>query len=548
MDESSSTNDRHWLDDRLRGVRGEDSGFTVVNSPLRPVVERGDPWKVDVRHHELKAFLEPLARSEDGVARVALLTDVEEDPVARVQTAVLMARRLAEQGRKVLLVDGDVRHVGLSRWLPDRDLDAEGLVDVLQYGASVPALRRSGPVEGVDVLAVGSYRPDDASLFEEDAVLRLMSQLRAEADVVIVLAPGWVTDERFHPLLVHADTVIVSIHLDRTLGPRLQELLQYLTGLNVPVAGLMTYAGPDAAERHVDDVFGAKAPAGARTDDVVPSGPVQEPLPTPPGGVEPVSSEPVSSEAVSSEAGQAEPAVEPLLSEPETRPRAIEPREEDDGGTSRVFRVAAVVSLVVILAFVGWWGLSSRTDDAIPDVPGRPPVEVAADRTDARESTPPEAITTDEAASTIADDELPTDDEQAATDPGDETAAADDGGAPQETAPVTAQPETAVDAPVNPADDGSGDDMEAALAQRPGGGGYALHVASFASQARAETDAEKLRQDEGWDPLVRAATVDGQEWYRVLVGRFAERADAMDARGFVGEIVDADWIGIIRVP
>lgn len=369
MEDSSGT-DRHWLDDRLQGVDSQDTGFTVVNSPLRPVVERGDPWKVDVRHHELKSFMEPLVDVGDGKARVAVMTDVEEDPVARVQTAVLLARRLAEKGRRVLMVDADVRHVGLSRWLPDRDLDAEGLVDVLQYGASVSALRRPGPVEGIEVLAVGSYRPDEATLFDEEALLRLVQQLRSEADVVLVLSPAWVTDERFHPLLVHGDSVVVSLHLDRTLGPRLQELLDYLSGLNVPVAGLMTYAGPDAAERRVDRVLD---PTGG---DDAPSGPVEQPLPTPPHGVEPVAPE-----APAESVGAEERATE---ARPETRPRAIEPNGDDDGGSSRVFRIAAVGALLLILAFVGWWGLSSRDDSAgIPSAPGRPPAErVAADDTE----------------------------------------------------------------------------------------------------------------------------------------------------------------------
>ena len=367
MDESSR--ERNWLDDRLQAIEGGEGDFTVVNSPLRPVVERADPWKADVRHHELKAFLEPLEPRDDGRARVAVMTDVEEDPVARVQTAVLLARRLAEQGRRVLLVDADVRHVGLSRWLSDRDLDAEGLVDVLQYGASVSALRRPGPVDGVDVLAVGSYRPDDSSLFEEDALLRLVSQLRGEADVVLVLAPGWVTDERFHPVLVHADAVIVSLHLDRSLGGRLQELLQYLAGLNVPVAGLMTYAGPDAAERRVDDVFDGRA-AAAEESVAVP-----EATPAPPADPTSSAREPVEGPADVDDT----PAFEPDPVEPTTRPRAIEARDEDDGRSSRVFRLAAIASVLALVAFIGWWGLSSRGDGPpLPPGSGAPPVDRAA--------------------------------------------------------------------------------------------------------------------------------------------------------------------------
>lgn len=536
MDESSA-NDRNWLDDRLQAVEGSESGFTVVNSPLRPVVERGDPWKVDVRHHELKAFLEPLEAGADGEARVAIMTDVEEDPVARVQTAVLLARRLAEQGRRVLLVDADVRHVGLSRWLPDRDLDAEGLVDVLQYGASVPALQRPGPVDGVHVLAVGSYRPDDASLFAEDEVLRLMGQLRTVADVVLLLAPAWVTDERFHPLLVHGDAVVVSLHLDRTLGPRLQELLQYLGGLNVPVAGVMTFAGPDAAERHVDDVFDGNEADGV-LGEANPPAPRDEPLPAPPPEPEP-----------------AAPEADAVAARPETRPRAIEPPADDDGGSSRVFRIAAVVSLVVIVAFVGWWGLSSQSDDSgLPIVTGRPPVddvatgtaaETASEGTDApAEITSGETIDPQAADDTAADaPDTPT---EAATNEASDVTTAE----ATEESPAVTSPEPTPATPEQVADDAidAPAAWEQAVALAPGGGGYALHVSSFSRSEPAATEVARLQRTEGWNPIVREATVDGRQWYRVLVGRFPTRAEALAARDAVGEIVEQDWIGVIRVP
>jgi Mrp family chromosome partitioning ATPase len=546
MDDASP--ERNWLDDRLKHLDGGHGHFTVVNSPLRPVVERGDPWKVDVRHHELKAFVDHLQPPDEQGARVAVVTDVEEDPVARVQTAVLVGRRMAERGSRVLIVDADVRHVGLSRWASDQDLDAEGLVDVLQYGASVSAVRRRGPVDGVDVVGVGSYRPDDADLFTEEDLLRLVAQLRGEADVVLILAPAWIGDDRFHPLLVHADSVIVSLHLDRSLGARLQELLEYLQGLNVPVAGLMTYAGPDAAERRIDDVFDVETEVpeesldteARETDEplgATPEAPSDESAEGPVPFATPTDREPVATdEEVRSEEWA------------ESRPRALERPTADTGGSSTVFRVVAVIALVGLVAFIGWWGLSSRDDT--------PPVDVAV-------TTPPPVVEDEvpavDASAEEGAEETPATADEAGTEP------AEGPGEIPPTPPVDGDDATEEPAAEEPAagTTATGDDeefpepepveTEPALADwerdvaRAVGPGYALHVASFGDEAAARSEVRRLASAHGWQPDVRSTVIDGEEWYRVLVGRFDSRAEALAARAPIGDVLGLEWVGVVRV-
>ncbi|HKK70041.1 MAG TPA: SPOR domain-containing protein [Candidatus Krumholzibacteria bacterium] len=547
MDDASP--ERNWLDDRLKHLDGGHGHFTVVNSPLRPVVERGDPWSVDVRHHELKAFVDHLHPTAEGEARVAVVTDVEEDPVARVQTAVLVGRRMAERGQRVLIVDADVRHVGLSRWASDRDLDAEGLVDVLQYGASVSAVRRHGPVDGVDLVSVGSYRPDDAGLFQEEDLLRLVGQVRGEADVVLILAPAWIADDRFHPLLVHADSVIVSLHLDRSLGERLQELLEYLHGLNVPVAGLMTYAGPDAAERRVDDVFDVEAGQAAEHPGVTEGPDEPEPLAEPTDApTDETAERPVPFSATSDRETGGTGEEQGAGEWPESRPRALEQPTDDAGGSSTVFRVVAVIALVALVAFVGWWGLSSRDDTPPVDVAVAPPpvVEDEVPEVDPAAQTQQEPVASGDetvAGTPTGEGEIPPtppaggEAEEAAAE---EPAASVESPAPAagsedefpEPEPVETEPRLA--------------DWERDMA-RPVGPGYALHVASFTEEAAARGAARRLESAHGWQPDVRSAVIDGEQWYRVLVGRFDSRADALAARAPIGGILDLDWVGVVRV-
>lgn len=572
MNESASR-ESHWLNERLQRLGTDDLDFGVVRSPLRPVVERSDPWQADPRRHDFSAVLPRLlpdpAESESGPGsdptprkgRVVVVTDVEEDPMGRVQAAVLLARRLVEGDTRVLLADADLRHVGLSRWMPDRDLDAEGLVDILQYGASVAAVLRKGPLEGVSILSVGSYRPDGVDLYDDQGLGRLIAQLRACADVVLIVLPAWLANERFHPVLVHADAVVVSMHLDRSLAPMLEDLLRYLQGLNVDIAGLITFAGPDASEKQVDQLLRETDPwrEPEEVEDLEAS-PADETTAT-------VSAESGVSRGVS---GSFQPEFhdvvvpssehQPAQME-EPQPRGFRRRSASEAErSSPVLRIAIIAAAVALLAFVGWWGLTQREHPPARPRPvvqrPAPPVEQAqqAPRTPSTDvsegsSVPPSGGDGDGAAR--ADGGLSaTDTVRSAASIAESLAAAGDRSpaAQPRVTPVAAAEaapsEPAVPEQVSPV---APDDYERALAL-PVGGGYALHLYSFADSTDALSVLPRLHR-QGWQTAVRGADIPGKgHWYRVLVGRFDDRASAMAARDAVGERAGVDWVGVVRVP
>ena len=373
--------------------------------------------------------------------------------------------------------------------------------------------------------------------------------------MVLILAPAWIADDRFHPLLVHADSVIVSLHLDRSLGERLQELLEYLHGLNVPVAGLMTYAGPDAAERRVDDVFDVEAGQagqagqagehpgrdGGGPDEPEPLAEPTELRPTrPPSGPCPSPRRPTGRPVTGEEQGAGE--------WPESRPRALEQPTDDAGGSSTVFRVVAVIALVALVAFVGWWGLSSRDDTPPVDVAVAPPpvVEDEVPEVDRprRPSRSPSRARRD--GGRDADGRR----RDSAHAPGRGRAARKPRprNPPRRWSRRRRRPEARTNSP-NPSRSrpSPASPTGSATWPAPVGPGYALHVASFTDQAGARGEARRLESAHGWQPDVRSAVIDGEQWYRVLVGRFDSRADALAARAPIGGILDLDWVGVVRV-
>ena len=113
-----------WFDEVLKGSGINPARLARVDSTRRPVVERSNPWNDPDGIEEAGAVLQAARGKDPDPGQIVFVTDVDEDPIARVQAAVQLGRAAVARGIDILLVDADVRHVGLSRWLPDRDLDA----------------------------------------------------------------------------------------------------------------------------------------------------------------------------------------------------------------------------------------------------------------------------------------------------------------------------------------------------------------------------------------------------------------------------------------
>lgn len=536
-----------WFEDVLTKAGMDSRRMAGTYSPRRPVVERNNPWKDPEGIGEAGPILDAALGKESGAGRILFVTDVEDDPIARVQAAVQLSRAAVARGLDVLIVDADVRHVGLSRWLPDRDLDAEGLVDVLQYGASVAAARRPSEIDGIDVLGVGSYRPDAAGVFGADDLRRLHAQLRVSAGLVVLVGPARLDDRHFHPLAAQADAVILSMHMDASLARPLGE---FLGSLGRPLAGTFTWAGPDDHERFVDDAL-------LERSRVLPRASIESPFPGrgrgagDPGPGDAVVEDIPSMNPEPAAVREPEP---PVVSEPapaadegpqSVRIRTERPRPGKRRGSSGAVRYFFIALAVVIVGFVGWWILTWQSVE-----PTRPP----AQRPVATQEPVAEVAEgqVEEAGSGTATggearpaDDQPSEDGEGEVIPNEPETGAEDPARPVETSRdaegLLEQPvETAVEDVPPPVQE---DPFEAGLERT--GSGWGLHLISSTDRTEALT-AQARYERQGYSAVVREATVKGQLWYRVLVGDFATKAEATRFREQAQEKFRVDWVGVVR--
>jgi cell division septation protein DedD len=533
-----------WFEEALTGAGVDPDAFAEVFSARRPVVERNNPWKDPEGIGDAGPIVESAVGRDDPAGRILFVTDVEDDPIARVQAAVQLSRAAVARGLDVLLVDADIRHVGLSRWLPDRDLDAEGLVDVLQYGASVAAVRRRSEIDGIDLLGVGSYRPDAAGVFGEEDLRRLYAQLRVSAGLVVVVGPARLDERHFHPMVGQADAVILSMHMDNSLaGP----LAAFLGALEPPLVGAFTWAGPDDHERFVDDALLERSRALPRASD-------ESPFPGRGSGA---------TEEVQSEVPAASPELTPVPEDPELVVASAPPDDEGPQsvrirterprpgrrGSSGVVRFAFIAVVVVIVGFVGWWVLTWQSVEPTQRPPQRPESGSSVEQPVAEATPTRQEAGADPVGSSAGEAEIDEDGIASGDGPSAEPDVAEPGpsGEP-EVVETSRDADELLDQPVESAVEDvptpvAQDPFEAGLARA--GSGWGLHLLS--STEGAEASAAQARYErQGYSAVVREATVKGRLWYRVIVGDFATKAEASGFREQAQEKFRVDWVGVVK--
>jgi receptor protein-tyrosine kinase len=143
--------------------------------------------------------------SVDNPPRVIVVTSSLPSE-GKSTTAINIALALAEAEHNVLLVDGDMRRPKLDKYL---DLVGQvGLSTVLSGGASLSEVLQKTKFPGLTVLTSGATAPNPSELLGSLAAKKVISELRAQFDYVIVDSS---------PLLAVTDAAILAAESDGVL-------------------------------------------------------------------------------------------------------------------------------------------------------------------------------------------------------------------------------------------------------------------------------------------------------------------------------------------
>lgn len=151
-------------------------------------------------------FLRTAIRASGNPCGRTLLVTSPVEGEGKTSIAVNLAVVSAQEGKTVLLVDGNLRKPRIHTLF--RGLNAVGLCSVLIGKCSSREVIEKTSVEGLDFVGAGPRPPFPADLLGSAAMEQFLSHCRAEYDLTIIDSPS---------LLEVSDTETVAQHVDSIL-------------------------------------------------------------------------------------------------------------------------------------------------------------------------------------------------------------------------------------------------------------------------------------------------------------------------------------------
>lgn len=142
--------------------------------------------------------------TEHGLPRSVMLTSTEARE-GKSSSSLALARSMARTGRRVLLVDGDMRSPSVAGLLAIPT--GQGLSNVLAGDDDWTAMVREGP-DGLGVLTAGPKPPNAAELLTSDRLSWLLAQAADSYDTVLIDSP---------PVMGLADAPLIASKVEATV-------------------------------------------------------------------------------------------------------------------------------------------------------------------------------------------------------------------------------------------------------------------------------------------------------------------------------------------
>ncbi|SDH71711.1 polysaccharide biosynthesis tyrosine autokinase [Paraburkholderia phenazinium] len=176
---------------------GTQTVMPVMHKPVRPLLAKTNPFDTAVEGlRGLRATLQ--FGLIDAPNRVVAFTSPAPSDGKSFLCANLAAL-LAETGRRVLLIDADLRRGRLAQYLGRAPNG--GLTELLTGQIDLEVVARPTGVDGLHFIAAGAYPPNPSEILTSTRFTEVLARFEQQFDLVIVDTP---------PLLAAADAAIIA--------------------------------------------------------------------------------------------------------------------------------------------------------------------------------------------------------------------------------------------------------------------------------------------------------------------------------------------------
>jgi capsular exopolysaccharide synthesis family protein len=171
----------------------------------------------------------------DAQPQVILLSSSVPGEGKTTQT-IGLAHNLAGLGKKVLLIEGDIRRRTFNEYFKGNP--KAGLVSVLSEGLSIEEAALRPDDFPVDILMGQKTSVNAADLFSSSAFKSFMEQARQQYDYIIIDTPPVLVVPDARVMAAVADAVVYVVQWDKTPRSQVAEGLKLFASVGAPVTGL----------------------------------------------------------------------------------------------------------------------------------------------------------------------------------------------------------------------------------------------------------------------------------------------------------------------
>ncbi|MCZ0963677.1 polysaccharide biosynthesis tyrosine autokinase [Paracoccus benzoatiresistens] len=175
----------------------------------------------------------------------------------KTTTSVALAQNLTHMGKRVLLIEGDVRMRSLNHYAADVPDERKTISAALTSQAMLAEVTLKLPNIG-DVILGAKSQINAADLFSSPRFAELIAEARAQYDIVLIDTPPVLVVPDSKIIAQQTDGVVFVTRWDSTTREQVAESLSQLKNVRVNLLGLvLTQVDPAGLKRYGYDAYGA---------------------------------------------------------------------------------------------------------------------------------------------------------------------------------------------------------------------------------------------------------------------------------------------------
>lgn len=211
---------------RIRNIQRPEDALIVLKQPRAPIAEAYRILRTNLRFSGL-----------ENTGGLLLVTSANPGE-GKTTTSANLAIALAQAGKRVVLVDVDLRRPSLYKFFGvSNDVGLSQLF--LEDGASSETVALSTPVPGLRLVPSGPLPPNPSEMLESKRMEEVLQQFRAHADIVILDSPPVLAVADAGILGSYCSGAVLVIDAEKTRSDIARRAVETLRGTNTKILGVI---------------------------------------------------------------------------------------------------------------------------------------------------------------------------------------------------------------------------------------------------------------------------------------------------------------------